>query len=247
MRFDVPRHDETHRGFYFHDRYALRVTQRCLVDDLGEDATASFTEIRDREIVKAFIKDRATDPDGGKTVGSNAGDLTLRRVGYGDDHRGVTWWDREHGVVWLCAYHGKHRSGEADDSFRYFEQLLQAKQMYPTADDYEQLSDDEEAYFFDYAVEDAQVSLDFARQHQDEEIEVVIGRQVGTSLAVEVVETMEETYVVFSWEEVEHLDTPLVLLKAFYPDSTWDDWDDKKPFPARELRPGEVCFSHFHG
>jgi hypothetical protein len=159
----------------------------------------------------------------------------------------VTWWDEEHATVWLCAYHGNHRSGDSDDSFPYFKQLLQAGTIYPTADDFELLFADEDAYFLDFAVADAQASLEIARQHQDAEVEVVIGRKVGTSLAVEVVETMQETYVVFSWEEVGVLDTPLVLLKAFYPNSRWEDWETTKPFPVRELRDGEVCFSYFHG
>src|SRR5438876_12239066 len=109
MRFAVSRHADTHRGSFFHDNYALRLTRRCLEEDLGHDARTEFAEIRDHPIIKAFIKDRATDPDGGKPVGPNAGELTLRRIGYGDDHRGVTWWDAEQATVWLCAYHGKHR------------------------------------------------------------------------------------------------------------------------------------------
>lgn len=247
MQFSVSRHAECHKGSFFHPDYALRVTRRCLEEDLATDATTPFEDIRDHPIIKAFVKDRATDPDGGKTVGPEAGEKTLRRVGYGDDHRGVTWWDPEHKVVWLCAYHGKHRSGDSDDSFPYFEELREAGRIYPTTDDYELLFEEEDAYFFDFVEQDAQESLEVARQHPDQEIEVEIGRKVGTSIVVELVETMEETYVAFSWEQIHDLDTPLTLLQAFYPGSRWEDWQTDKPLPTRPLNDGEVCFSHFHG
>lgn len=250
MQFSVSRHGICHRGSYFHERYSLRITQRCREDNLGVSADTEFSNLQDHPIVKALVKDRQTDPDGGKTVGAAAGDKTLRRVGFGDDHRGVTWWDAENEVVWLCAYHGKHRAGADDDSFVYFDELIAAGRMYPTVADYEMLFEEEDLYFLDFVEQDAQESLEVARQNPDTEVEVLIGRAIGTTIVVEVVETLEETYVAFSWKQVEnagHLDNLLALLRGFYPDSRWEDWEMPGRLPTRELRDNEGCFKLFHG
>jgi hypothetical protein len=84
---------------------------------------------------------RETTPVGAKTVGPAAGDRSLHHLGIGNDHRGVTWWDAAAQVVWLCAY-GLHRSGEPDDAFHYFDQLLDSGSIYPTPADYEWLEND---------------------------------------------------------------------------------------------------------
>ena len=53
---------------------------------------------------------------------------------YGDDHRGATWLDRPNNALWLCAYR-LHRSGEPDDSFAYFDLLINEGRIYPTESD----------------------------------------------------------------------------------------------------------------
>ena len=81
--------------------YELRITTRCLEEDLEVPRDTPISELLDQPILKALIKDRATDPDAGKTIGPEAGSETIRRLGYGHDHRGATWWDPTEKVVWL--------------------------------------------------------------------------------------------------------------------------------------------------
>ena len=129
-----------HRGSFFLPEWELRITRRCLSEDLGVSPEEPIGALLDHPIVKALVKDRANDPDGGKSVGPEAGDRTLRRLGYGHDHRGATWWDGAERVVWLCAYHGGHRSGEPDDPFkRHFPDLIAAGRALPETSDYEAL------------------------------------------------------------------------------------------------------------
>src|SRR5689334_21297157 len=130
------------RGSFICDLgHELRVTCRCLRDDLGIEPPAAFADLVDVEIVKALISKRAEHVGEGKTVGPRAGGATLYRLGRGDDHRGATWADLPNSVVWLCAY-GFHRSGTEDDAFKKFRRLMEAGQMYPTVEDYEWLNED---------------------------------------------------------------------------------------------------------
>jgi hypothetical protein len=41
-------------GAYICERWELRVTARCLIEDLGQPATADFDAIRELPIVKAL-------------------------------------------------------------------------------------------------------------------------------------------------------------------------------------------------
>jgi hypothetical protein len=235
-----------HRGSFVLGDYELRVTQRCLAEDLHVGAQSPFEDIMNHEIVKALVKDRATVPAGGKTVGPEAGDMTLYRLGYGHDHRGVTWWDEAHRVVWLCAYHPAHRSGSEEDAFPFFDSLISDSRIMPTADDYERLFEERDEEFDDFVLSDAQEALAEARQTPGIEIQRLIGGRVGTGVVVEVVETLEEIFVAFKWEDVHEDELILIkMLAAFVPNSTWDQWRQAR-LPTRELdeSAGETCFSY---
>ena len=234
-----------HRGSYVLEDYELRITQRCLSEDLGEDPKISFDDLRGHEIVKALVKDRATDPAAGKTVGPAAGAKTLFRLGYADHHRGATWWDATNRVVWLCAYHGGHRSGESDDSFPYFDELIEAGRIMPTEVDYERLFEDRDEEFDDFVLADAQELLSEARARPGDEIQGIVGGHVGAGVLVDVVDTEEEIFVVFHWRDISDQNVLFKLLAAFVPDSTWEQWRQSR-FPRRDLdaEAGEVCFSY---
>jgi hypothetical protein len=143
-------------------------------EDLHVSEDTAFADLLKREIVKALVKDRATDPEGGKTVGPQAGDKTLYRLGYGDDHRGATWFDRKHNVVWLCAY-SLHRSGDPNDAFPYFDELIAAQRIRPQEDDYEALFLERDERFADLVYGDAQTLLAEARRNPGEERSGIVG------------------------------------------------------------------------
>jgi hypothetical protein len=238
--------NEPHRGSFFHAGWELRITRRCLVEDFEVDPTTPFADLRSKEIIKAFISDRAVTPTGGKTVGPVAGEKTCYRLGYGDDHRGATWYDPVEKVVWLCAYHGQHRSGEADDSFPFFNRLIDEGRIKPTKDDYVALLEERAERFVDLVFKQAQELLDEARTAPGEEVSRVIGGEATVGLVVEVVETLNETHVAFFIQDLGSGDRFVLLLKAFFPEAQFADWELVDEFPTRELRVGEVCYRILH-
>jgi hypothetical protein len=104
-------------GSYICAKWELRVTERCLAEDLGVGADSSFADISGAEIIRAFIKKRCTRAENTRQVTP----LTCGPVwvlASGNDHRAGTWFDEDQRVVWLLAY-GRHRSGQNDDFFPY--------------------------------------------------------------------------------------------------------------------------------
>jgi hypothetical protein len=236
------------RGSYFVSDYELRITVRCLEEDLGTPGDTPISELLGHPIIKALITDRATDPDAGKTIGPEAGDDTIRRLGYGHDHRGGTWWDRTEKVVWLCAYHGKHRSSAAGDPFKkHFPELIAGKRMKPAAADYEALFAERDERFVDLVHRDAQALLAEARREPGAEKRAVVGGEANVGCLVEVVETLEETYVAFLIEQVTY-ERFVILLNAFYV-SRFEEWEQVREMPHRPIdeASGEVCYRYLRG
>jgi hypothetical protein len=224
-----------HRGSYFLEKYELRITRRCLTEDFGEPAGTPIADLLDQEIVKALIKDRATTATGGKTVGPAAGENTYYRLGYGDDHRGATWWDSANKVVWLCAYHGRHRSGEPDDASKeLFPRLITDEQMKPTADDYERLFEERDEWFDDHVLPDAQELLAQARSEPGKEYRRTVGGQAPVGCLFDVVSTLEETYIALFPLDLDFQQL-LKILAAFFPDSRFEDWEPIEALPTRKL------------
>ncbi len=232
-----------HRGSLICEAYELRITRRCLAEDLSLPADCSFSSARAHPIVKALETQRFTSPTGGKTVGPAAGDRTIYRLGLGHDHRGATWFDAQERVVWLCAYR-LHRSGDPEDAFPYFHELIQDGRIMPTEHDYEMLFSDRDARFVETLPQDAQALLRRARLHAGVEQIGVLGGEQRAGVLVEVVETLQETYVAFSITGIDH--TRLILiLEAFYPEASYGDWELVSALPTRALQPGEFCYRIF--
>jgi hypothetical protein len=234
-----------HRGSCICDRYDLRITQRCLVADLGFEPSTTFADARAHTIVRAFESQRASDPIGTRTVGPAAGDQTVYRLGYGNDHRGATWHDEAERVVWLCAY-GLHRSGEEDDAFPYFNELIRHGVLLPTEEDYAALFDDRDQRFADTLYDDAQECLSRARSNPGVEQIGILGGEQRTAVVVNVVETLEEIYVAFSVAQV-NTERLVIILSAFDDDAQFSDWEWVETFPTRQLDNGEICCRILHG
>ena len=109
-------------GAYICKDWELRVTARCLDEDLNADEATNFELIQGLEIIKAFVKDRATESTASKQIRPLSSGQVVWRLGYGHDHRGATFYDEDEGVIWLVAY-GRHRSGASDDFFPYCKKL----------------------------------------------------------------------------------------------------------------------------
>ncbi|MEJ7791962.1 MAG: hypothetical protein WKF65_08335 [Gaiellaceae bacterium] len=205
-----------HRSSLRCDAYELRITQRCLCDELGAAGGSPLEGLDRYEIVRAFVGDRAATPVGTRRVGRGRTDRPLWRLGFGHDHRGATWHEEDLGVVWLCAY-ARHRSGEDDDAFPYFNRLIDADLIYPTEDDYTLLEEERAARFIDLARADAAALLAEARLQPGVEIRGVIGREHEVGVIVVTVELVgDELFVAFPARAFPVQGVPLLV--AFAPE-----------------------------
>jgi hypothetical protein len=230
------------------ENYELRVTQRCLTEDLSYSADATFSEALAHDIVRAFRRERSAAPVGSGTVGPAAGANTLHRLRHTDDHRGATWFDEEHGVVWLCAY-GFHRSGEPDDAFHHFHRLIDEERIRPEVGDYVALLTDREQRFAEIVRAGAPGLLEEARHEPEQAVTVTLGG-VDMSVVIVVVETLQETYVAIAGQSgVVNRRRTLMILSAFYPEAEIGEWSVRYELPTRALDAArlEVCWSILHG
>ncbi len=234
------------RSFVCRAGHELRVTERCVVDDLGFGRDTDFDTLLRHEMVRALRNQRHTVVHGTDTVGPAAGDDTLWVLRYGHHHRGATWFDAEENVVWLCAY-ARHRSGEPSDAFERFPQLIGAGLVRPTAADYEALRDDRAERFAAVVSVETQDLLAAARAQPGVEERRVIGTTQPVGLVVHVVETLEETYVAV-FGDTTGLAQLQLLLAALYPARAFDDWRAEQRLPTRDLNleRGEFCLSILH-
>ena len=241
-------HGDCHlRSFVCRAGHDLRVTERCVVEDLESGHDAGFDLLLRHEIVVALRNQRHTVVHGTDTVGPAAGVDTLWVLRYSHHHRGATWFDPEENVVWLCAY-ARHRSGEPQDAFPHFDELRRAGLIRPTAADYESLRDDRAERFAVVVSAEAQALLDTARAQPGVEARRVIGTTQPVGLVVHIVETLEETYVAVYGDTTDLAQLQL-LIAALYPDRAFDEWRAEQRLPTRDLdlQRGEFCLSIVHG
>lgn len=232
-------------GYLCSSGHELRVTVRCLTEDLGRRLGNDFADLLEIPIVRALVAKRGRTTMGGKTVGPSAGERTFYHLGQGDDHRGATWFDVRHDVVWLCAY-GRHRSGSPDDAFPYFRALIAAGRIMPIRADYEWLRDDRSSRAVTNAVRDGKILLSAARAKLGSEVRGTVALQ-DVGVVVEVVESVTETYVAIKMRHITPEGLQLVLL-GFYPERDFGEWQPGRPFPARpiDVEDAEMCFSILH-
>jgi hypothetical protein len=243
----MPASARYHGGSCLCESYELRITERCLEEDLDLIPPVSFAEARQHPMVRAFEHQRSATPIGTRTVGPAVGQRTLYRLGHGHDHRGATWHDEQERVVWLCAYR-LHRSGEPDDAFPYFHELIEAGRIMPTAFDYTSLFEDRGRRFAETVRQDAQALLVLARSNPGTEQVGLLGGEEAAGVLVDIVETLEETYVAFSVVRMDPT-RPLIILRAFYPDVAFAEWEAVDRLPTRALRvnDGEIAYRVLRG
>lgn len=227
--------------------HELRITHRCVREDLGESPDAPFEELQGRYgIVRAFRRERRAATSGADSLGAAGGPRPLTVLRHTHHLRGVTWFDEREEVVWLCAC-GRHRSGDADDAFPFFERLRAGGHIWPNARDYEALAYDRSEQFAALVLDEAPRLLTLAQSHPGTEHVMVIGRE-PVAIVVRVVETLRETFVAVSGL---HLGPNQfqILLVALYPDRGYREWRFEQRLPTRELdrTRAEICLSIVHG
>ncbi|MGC9221846.1 MAG: hypothetical protein ACP5H2_10935 [Solirubrobacteraceae bacterium] len=225
---------------YLCSEYELRLSKRCLTEDLQSESVAPFDDLKNHEIVKALIKRRRDSPIDTKRVSPVRDDPEVYRLAYGERHRGATWFDEENRVVWLLAY-AQHEFKGAGDAFPYFKALHADDKLLPSEEDYKDLFKDRALRFAGLAPLEAATLLAAAREQPGTEQRGVIGGQVGVGVAVEIVETLTETYLAITLRGLTPDMLP-ILLAAFFPTHEFDDLESTRTFPTRALEIGEIAF-----
>lgn len=232
---------KTHRGSFLCAEWELRVTERCLKEDLGQAPDADFESYRKLEIVRAFTDKRLDRTDNTRQVSPLTCGRAVWVLARGHDHRGGTWFDDKERVVWLLAYR-RHRSGEKDDFFPFCEDLDARGLLLPTTADYERLFLDRDQRFAWSITIEAPMLLKKARESGVEE-RAMLGGGYGACIAVESEPGIEATTIAFVAETMPW-DYVSLILAAFHGDVS--DWEQAGQMPSRPLRPEEIAFRHYH-
>lgn len=225
-------------GSYVCEQYELRVTRRCCEEDLGCPQLDAFAHRASHEIVRAFINRRRDKPDDTRQVTPLSTGRPVYRLAYGDRHRGATWHDAAHAVVWLLAY-AQHEFKGTGDAFPFFKELDAQDRLLPTKEDYEDLFL-ARASRLAHAVPDQCVELlAAARAAPGHELGGIIGSQIELSCCVETTEGIEEVTVAIKYSGI----TPeslAIVLAAFFPGG--GDLEHASNIAERDLGTDEIAY-----
>lgn len=230
-------------GSYLCVSYELRVTARCLADDLGRPGDDPFSKLANHEIVVAFINRRRDSPDDTRQVTPLSTGRTIYRLAYGDRHRGATWYDEANRVVWLLAY-AQHDFADAGDAFPYFKELDAADRLLPTSDDYQALFEARAARFAEVVGSEATDLLSSARASAGTERRAIIAAQLEVGLVVETAEDLEGVEEVTLAVRLHGLtlENLPILLAALFPGSTVNDIQTPTSLAGRPLDKNEIGY-----
>lgn len=218
---------ETHLGALVFPAYELRITRRCLGEDLGMAVDVAFDDCLARPIVKAFVAKRSVNPGDGDTIGPAAGPRTLYKLRNRHRHRGATWFDHVEQVVWLCAS-GYHESGDPDDAYRYFAQLLREHRIEPAAADYLRLGQERRQRFRDLLPIHAARTVSIALGAPGEFVDVVLGRDLRVRVACRPDTDLTAIVVAVRANDLERRREQIYLALAAFgglPDAPWEILD----------------------
>lgn len=229
----------------------LRVTIRCLVDDLGIDGANARREVRelDHAICRAFETKRSQSPIGVEKLQPIATDAEVYTLHAGR-WRGATWYDEENNAVWLlgCGY---HRSGEKDDVYPYLKELDFKGDLFPASEDYELLFEFQDTSFAEALIADVPILMDEARAHPGTEVTQLIAQRIRISVVVEMADDLEAWWAAVSMQLLPgESEMPAawlsLVLAAFFPDvSNPLELLTGEKLPTRSARPDELVFVHY--
>jgi hypothetical protein len=225
--------------------YELRITRRCLQEDLDYFGEAPFEDLAGHEIVKALVNRRSSGPTDTREVSPLTSGQTVYRLAYGDRHRGATWFDQENRVVWLLAY-AQHEFEGRGDAFPYFKELDETGRLLPEPADLEQLFRDRTARFAATVAEDAERLLEDARRAPGEEQRGRLGGELGVGVVIVVVEPLEEVSVAIEMMGLSK-ESFAISLAALFPGRGIDELESIDSLPARPLTVGELGFRLLNG
>lgn len=225
-------------SFVLPDR-ELRVTKRCLVEDLEGNENATLNDVSKHPIVRAFLRERRSKTEGTRTVSQLSSNHKVWVLTQAQRHRGGTWFEAPRSIVWLVAA-GHHESGSEDDFFPYCRKLSEEGRLVPSKDDYESLFKDQAERFAARILIEAPLLRKRARDAEGE-VSDQIGGKFGVKIAIEVADELEEIAVAFDLRTLEvHQYIPAILGAL----ETEGNWERADKMPSRALEWYEEAFTH---
>lgn len=230
----------------------LRVTRRCLEEDLGLDGDLVGKDARhfcaEHAALRTFVVKRETAPGTGEPISDvgKTGSVLSLHVGQG---RAATIWDPDEDVCWLLAWSPTHATHEKRDAYQHFMRLDTRGELMPTADDYEAIDQEAITYIADGLVAACEDLYSEARANPGTELsETFQNRDALILVDVIVVEEdeLEEGWLAITFPR----DTPLTpdvaldmcarILPARIPT---EDIAMADHFGKRPMQPGELIFT----
>ena len=167
--------------------HALRITRRCLVDDLDVLTPTSGQArayVSVHRVVQAFINRRSQRPTGQETFRCATREVGKTIYTFHDgDNRGATWHETSEGdaaddlpalnVVWLLGCRPAH---DYDALCNLKERLL------PATVDYQAILDEESLAFATVIVQEVPALAELARQRKGQIVEGVLGERIPVRL-----------------------------------------------------------------
>jgi len=210
-----------------------RPTLRCLVEDLGHDVPELGVSLGDIEHpwLDELRRLAPWSPRGQKRILAIAQPLVYRLRMSSD--RGATWVDEEHGIVWLCAVHGREQ-GSDDDAYAWFSRLHASGQLLPSGDD--RLRDRAEAAIRLQCGLNAELLrlVDAALSHKGTELAADLGEYLRCRVLVVASEDVEEIWCALSSRATDGTHVPdrlrdilFAALERHFPDAVFEvrhDW-----------------------
>jgi hypothetical protein len=217
----------------------LRVTRRCLVEDLDGKKDETLEGVSKHPIVRAFLRERETKTTGTRQVGQLSSGKEIWVLTQAQRHRGGTWYEPQRDIVWLVAA-GHHESGSRDDFFPHCRQLDKDRRLAPSKEDYKELLVAQNEWLAARILIDAPLLRKRARS-SDGEVSGHIGGKFGVKVAIEVADEIEEISVAFDLRTLHDPRSMVAILAALEADGEWEDTDK---MPSRPLEHYEQAFSH---
>jgi len=239
----------------------LRVTRRCLVEDLdfsAEAIAAPLSEIAAvNDIVQAFVDRRSNHPEGQEIVTGLRTNKVIFTLHVGE-HRGATWFQKpvldENGVpvtppvVWLLAARF-HRSGKAEDAYPYFRELDGKGRLLPTADDVMALLAQTHRSLAESLVKEVPYLIEDAKQSPGRIQSAVLGDRVSVRLVFERSEPPLLTVAISQKLRPAATKMPpnwlLQIAAAFLPKTPIERLSFSPDIGGSPLHPDEVAFCDF--
>ena len=228
--------------------WALRITERCLTEDLGQpaDARSDATANADRHpLVHAFVAERGQTshgPDPLKCAWETGAPVFTIHHG---TSRGATWHHEALNVVWLLGIADAHNYDHLCD-------LAKNDRLMPVAVDVERLVADQAPTFAKALIEDVPALIDRARQNAGQIVEGLIAGTVPVRLRMDPDgQAPLLTVAIDQRLRPEGLRLPggwlARLAMAFFPETPFERFSWATELGNQPLRDSEVAFCDFPG